>query len=151
MGNIFYEDFRDFIQKLNDNNVKYLLVGGYSVIYHGYARTTGDMDIWVKREKENYELLTTAFNDFGMPLFDMTETNFLNHPTWDVYSYGTPPVCIDILVNIKGLEFDDCYANSEVFEDDGLQVRTINYNHLIIAKQSANRPKDIDDLTNLTT
>ncbi len=49
MGNIFNEDFRDFVMALNAQQVKYMLVGGYSVILHGYARTTGDMDIWVKR------------------------------------------------------------------------------------------------------
>lgn len=35
MGNIFHSDFRDFIQALNNNNVKYLLVGGYAVIFMG--------------------------------------------------------------------------------------------------------------------
>ncbi len=149
MGNIFYQDFRDFIQKLNENEVKYLLVGGYSVIYHGYSRTTGDMDIWVKRDKENYEKIVCAFNGFGMSLFDMNEDNFLQHETWDVYTFGTPPICIDIIVRLKGLEFDECYNEAQIFEDDGLLVKTINYNHLIKAKKSANRPKDIDDINNL--
>ena len=150
MGNIFYDDFRDFIKALNDNNVDYLLVGGYSVIYHGYSRTTGDMDIWVRRDKSNYEKLVIAFNKFGLSVFDMNETNFLNHLTWDVFSFGTPPVCIDILVKVKGLDFDECFSTSQFFEDEGLMVRTINYNHLITAKKSANRPKDIDDINNLT-
>ena len=149
MGNIFYQDFRDFIQKLNENEVHYLLVGGYSVIYHGYSRTTGDMDIWVKRDRENYEKIVNAFNGFGMSLFDMTENNFLKHETWDVYTFGTPPICIDIIVKLKGLEFDACYSEAQIFEDDGLLVKTINYNHLIEAKKSANRPKDIDDINNL--
>ena len=49
MGNIFNKDFRDFIAALNKNEVRYILVGGYSVILHGYSRTTGDMDFWVDR------------------------------------------------------------------------------------------------------
>lgn len=150
MGNIFYQDFRDFIQKLNENEVKYLLVDGYSVIYHGYSRTTGDMDIWVKRDKENYEKIVAAFNGFGMSLFDMNEANFLKHASWDVYTFGTPPVCIDIIVKLKGLEFDECYNAAQIFEDDGLLIKTINYNHLLEAKKIANRPKDIDDINNLT-
>jgi hypothetical protein len=150
MGSIFYDDFRDFIQALNHNEVDYLLVGGYSVIYHGYSRTTGDMDIWVKKDKNNYEKLVKAFEEFGMSLFDMTEKNFLDHPTWDVFSFGTPPVCIDILTKVKGLDFDECFASAQFFEDDGLKIRTINYNHLLLAKRSANRPKDIDDINNLT-
>ena len=53
MGNIFNDDFQDFIQALNHHNVEYILVGGYSVILHGYARTTGDLDIWVNKTKNN--------------------------------------------------------------------------------------------------
>lgn len=55
MGNIFNEDFRDFLKALNNNQVRYILVGGFSVILHGYARTTGDMDIWVDRSADNYK------------------------------------------------------------------------------------------------
>jgi len=80
----------------------------------------------------------------------MTEENFLNHAVWDVFSFGTPPICIDILVKIKGLEFEECFASSQIFKDDGLSVRTINYNHLLHAKKIANRPKDIDDINNLS-
>ena len=54
MGNIFNEDFRDFIKALNNQNVEYILVGHFSVILNGYSRTTGDMDIWVKRDSLNY-------------------------------------------------------------------------------------------------
>lgn len=149
MGNIFEQDFRDFIQAINDNNVKYVLVGGYSVIFHGYSRTTGDMDIWVQRNPENYQKLISAFKQFGMSVFDMTEDNFLNHPTWDVFSFGVPPVCIDIMIDVKGLNFNDCYANSQIFIDDELQVRVLSMNDLLEAKKKANRPKDIDDINNL--
>lgn len=72
MANIFTEDFRDFILSFNNNNVEYMLVGGLSVFAHGYGRTTGDMDLWVKKTKENYAKISKAFIDFGMPMFDMT-------------------------------------------------------------------------------
>lgn len=150
MGNIFYDDFRDFIHALNDNEVKYILVGGYSVIFHGYSRTTGDMDIWVKRDKKNYQKLVNAFKQFKAPVFDMTENNFLNHPKWDVFSFGNPPVCIDVMTKVKGLEFDECFEQSQIFEDDNLKVRIIHYDDLLKAKKSSNRPKDIDDIENLT-
>ncbi|GAA0526299.1 hypothetical protein LX66_0460 [Chitinophaga japonensis] len=61
MGNIFNDDFRDFIQALNNHNVEYIVVGGYAVILHGYRRPTGDMDIWVNPTRENYEKLVKAF------------------------------------------------------------------------------------------
>ena len=150
MGNIFYQDFRDFVQTLNDNNVEYLLVGGYSVIFHGHSRTTGDMDIWVRKEKSNYQKLLNAFVQFGMPVFDMTEENFLHHKTWDVFTFGSSPVSIDIMTKVKGLDFDECYKIAQEFNDDGLKIKLVHFNHLIAAKKAAGRPKDIDDINNLT-
>ncbi len=149
MGNIFNEDFRDFLKVLNEQEVRYLLVGGYSVILHGYARTTGDMAIWVERSVENYRKITKAFLQFGMSLFDMTEHNFLSHPDWDVFTFGNPPVAIDIMVKVKGMEFTSCYNNSVVFEDSDLLIRTINKDDLVAAKRSTGRFKDLNDLENL--
>jgi hypothetical protein len=149
MGNIFNEDFRDFIICLNDCDVKYILVGGYSVILHGYSRTTGDMDIWVERTPENYKCIKIAFLQFGMPMFDMTETAFLTNNEMDVFTFGKAPSSIDIMVTVKGLNFDECFKNAVFFEEDGLQVRTIDIGNLISAKKAAGRYKDLNDLENL--
>lgn len=100
MGNIFNHDFKDFLSALNNQEVRYILVGGFSVILHGYPRTTGDMDIWVERTTENYQKLKKAFDQFGMPVFDMTEENFLSHPNWGVFTFGIPPVAIDLMVKV---------------------------------------------------
>ena len=79
MPNIFNSDFREFILALNNNKVEYILVGGYAVILHGYRRTTGDLDIWVNTTKENYQKLLTAYNEFGLPVTDITADNFLHN------------------------------------------------------------------------
>lgn len=151
MGNIFNEDFRDFLSALNKHEVRYLLIGGFAVILHGYSRTTGDMDIWVERTPENYRRIKQAFLQFGMPVFDMTADNFLSHPSWDVFTFGTPPVAIDMMVKVKGLDFEACFANSRLFEDEDLKIRTISLNDLLLAKKSAGRAKDINDLENLSS
>ena len=78
MADLFNEHFRDFIQALNEQQVEYVLVGGMAVILHGYVRSTGDMDIWVNKTKLNYQRLVKAYTQFGMPLFDMTESAFLS-------------------------------------------------------------------------
>ncbi len=150
MGNIFNEDFREFIQHFNLSKVRYILVGGYSVILHGYSRTTGDMDIWVDRTADNYRRIKSAFLSFGMPMFDMTEQNFLHHPNWEVFTFGRPPSSIDIMIKVKGMDFNECYNNAVFFEEDGLQIRTIHFNNLISAKKASGRSKDINDLENLT-
>ena len=149
MANIFNSDFREFLQALNDQKVRYLLVGGYSVILHGYPRTTGDMSLWVERTAENYHRITAAFAQFGMPVFDMTQENFLAHPVWDVFTFGNPPVAIDIMTKLSGLEFSEAYLKSVIFEDDNLSIRTIHKNDLIDAKKASGRPKDLNDLENL--
>jgi hypothetical protein len=149
MGNIFDEDFREFIVALNENEVEYILVGGFSVILHGYSRTTGDLDIWVNKTSANYQKLRLAFLKFGMPLFDMTAENFLNHPSWNVFTFGRSPIAIDIMTAVKGLDFDETFKNVKIFEEQGLKIRTIHKNDLIKAKQASNRPKDQDDIANI--
>ncbi|MBP6447552.1 MAG: hypothetical protein KA341_12165, partial [Saprospiraceae bacterium] len=72
MTNIFNSDFQEFLKAFEDCRVEYVLVGGYSVIIHGYNRTTGDMDLFVNPKEENYEKITKAFTKFGMPLFGMS-------------------------------------------------------------------------------
>lgn len=150
MSTIFNDDFREFIQALNHQNVEYILVGGYAVILHGYRRVTGDMDIWVNRTKENYSKLSKAFAEFGLPLFDMTESKFLDADVADVFSYGRPPVSIDIITKLKGVEFDDAFLQAQFFNEDGLEIRFIHLNNLIEAKKAAGRHKDLDDIEKLT-
>ncbi|HWK07395.1 MAG TPA: hypothetical protein VNS58_27370 [Puia sp.] len=151
MGTIFNNDFRDFIQAMNNHNVDYILVGGYAVILHGYRRVTGDMDIWVKKTSENYSKLSLAFAEFGLPLFDMTEEKFLDTDMADVFSFGRPPVSIDIITKLKGVEFDEAFAQAQVFDENGLMIRFIHLTNLIQAKKAAGRHKDLDDIEKLTS
>lgn len=150
MGNIFNEDFKDFIKALNSAKVEYVLVGGYSVILHGYARTTGDMDIWVNRTLENYQKLLRAFAEFKMPVFDMTQENFLNHNEWDVFRFGRKPNQIDIMVQVKGLEFKKAFSKSKIYTIEKIKIRTVRLQDLIQAKKAAGRFKDLDDIEQLT-
>ena len=109
MQNIFNQDFQDFIRSLNEADVNYVLVGGYAVILHGYNRSTGDLDIWVEQTEENYYKLVKAFQLFGMPVFKMTKNNFLGNAEMDVFTFGRPPVSIDIMLSVKGLDFEEVF------------------------------------------
>lgn len=150
MGNIFNPDFQDFLIALNKAEVKYVLVGGYSVIYHGYPRTTGDLDIFVEVSKGNYDKLVVAFKDFQMPLFDMTEDSFLHKIDINVYTFGRPPVCIEILKEISGFKFHEIYQNAleTVFEE--IQMKVIHLKDLRKNKKISGRAKDVNDLENLS-
>lgn len=149
MGNIFNDDFRDFIKALNEANVKYVLVGGYSVIYYGFSRTTGDLDVFVEVSKENYIKLEKAFANFGLSVFDMTENNFLFNNEMEVFSYGRAPVSIDIIKKISGVTFKEVYKNSLYTTFEEIPIRIIHLNDLKKNKSSTGRAKDINDLENL--
>jgi len=150
MGNVFHEDFRDFISALNKYEVEYIIVGGYSVILHGYSRTTGDLDVWVHKTNANYKKLVSAFHAFGLSIFDMTENNFISNPRIDVFSFGRPPVSIDILTDVKGLVFSECIVKSLLMKVENLNVRVIDIRDLRKAKTASGRAKDLDDLENLS-
>ena len=150
MANIFNEDFRDFINALNKQEVEYILVGGYAVILHGYRRSTGDMDIWVNVNAENHKKLIHAYLEFGLPTLDISEENFLLNDEMDVFSYGTPPVCIEILKKVKGCDFDEAYKISKIYNENDLPIRFVHINTLIQAKKAAGRYKDLDDIEKLT-
>jgi len=149
MANTLNRDFTEFIEALNNNQVEYLLVGGYAVIFHGYNRTTGDLDVWVNATSPNYIKLKKSFAEFGMSLFDMTEGKFLATDNYDVFSFGRPPVCIEILTAVKGLQFREAYANSSLQKFDDVMISMIDIRDLISAKKAANRHKDNDDLEHL--
>lgn len=150
MANLFNIDFQDFLRALRSHKVRYVLVGDYSVILHGYSRTTGDLDIWVERSAENYERLANAFHSFGMSVFDMTRQNFLQNPAMDVFTFGRPPVAIDVITQLKGLDFAEAFAAASEIEVDDLVVNLIQYQHLLQAKRAAGRPRDYNDIENLT-
>jgi hypothetical protein len=149
MANIFIDDFADFVNCLNRHKVQYILVGGMAVILHGYVRTTGDMDVWVKKTKDNYMLLVDAFRDFGMPVFDMTEERFLEND-FDVWSFGREPVKIELMTAVKGLDFDEAYSIAQYYTEGNLTIRFLHLNSLIQAKKAAGRHRDIDDIEQLS-
>jgi len=149
MADIFNEDFQDFLKALGNQQVEYVLVGGYSVILHGYFRTTGDLDVWVNRTIENYRKLKRAFSEFGMPVFDMTQANFLDNPAFDVFTFGRPPVSIDVITSIKGLSFETSFERAALVDVEGINVRLIHFQDLLTAKRAAGRPRDLNDLENL--
>src|SRR5205085_9504808 len=100
-------DFKEFIQSLNDNNVHYLVVGGYAVALHGYPRYTKDIDLWIERTEENAERLALAIGAFGFGELGLSAGDFLEED--QIIQLGRPPSRIDILTSVPGVEFEDCY------------------------------------------
>lgn len=150
MPNIFNDDFRDFIALLNNYEVQYIVVGGYAVILNGYRRTTGDLDIWIEPTIDNFNKLRIVFPEFGLPTTDLTEFKFLKQTEIDVFTYGSPPVCLDILKYVKGCDFEEAYSQSEIYLEHNLPIRFLSLQTLLVAKRAAGRFRDLDDIEKLS-
>ncbi len=140
-------DFKEFLQFLNIHAVEYLLVGGYAVGYHGYPRSTGDMDIWIETSPENARKIVQALNDFGFGSAGASEATF--QQSHKVVRMGNPPLRIEILTTISGVTFSACYAARIEAEIDGVIVNVIDLDNLRANKLASGRLKDLNDLQNL--
>ncbi len=140
-------DFKEFLKLLNEKAVKYLLIGGYAVGYHGYPRATNDMDVWVAIHPDNAGRIVQALKEFGFDQPELTPELFLKKNK--IIRMGHPPMRLEISTGISGVEFDDCYASRIVDDFDGVTVSIIDLPHLKKNKKAAGRLKDLADLENL--
>lgn len=141
---ILAKDFEDFVTLLNRHQVEYMIVGGYALALHGKPRHTGDLDIWINISAENAALMIQVIEDFGMASLGLTEKDFLK-PGY-ITQIGQPPLRIDILNNIDGLEFEDAKANMQQLEADGLKISYIGLHDFIRNKQASGRRQDLADI-----
>lgn len=138
------KNFVDFINLLNGHKVKYVLVGGWAVIFEGYSRNTGDMDILVERDERNADKILVVIKEFLGSTIGFEKEDFLKEE--NVIMMGRPPFRIDILTDISGVSFNEVYESSKVYEDEGLKIRCIHINELIRNKKATGRLKDLGDV-----
>lgn len=141
------QDFREFIQSLNDNRVRYLVIGGYAVALHGYPRYTKDIDIWVEMSCENAARLLSALAQFGFASLNLKPEDFMVPD--QVIQLGYPPNRIDLLTTPDGVDFETAYGTKVVVEISNTQVNFINLKNLRINKRASGRLQDLADLENL--
>jgi predicted nucleotidyltransferase len=141
------QNFREFLELLNSAKIKYLVIGGYAVNYHGHHRFTGDIDLWVAVEPTNAERLSAALEQFGFSPGSVPPSLFLE--LGRVFQFGRVPVRIDLLTGPSGVEFEGCYARRVEAELDGVNVPIIGLDVLKANKRASGRDKDLQDLKNL--
>jgi hypothetical protein len=141
------QDFREFIQSLNNNQVRYLVIGGYAVAFHGYPRYTKDLDIWIEPSLENAVNLVKALEQFGFGSLNLQISDFLAPD--QVIQLGYPPNRIDLITTPSGVTFGDCFAAKvEVIIED-LVLNFIDLENLRQNKKASGRLQDLADLENL--
>lgn len=133
-------DYKDMLQVLLDNGVKFLLVGAYAMGAHGYPRATGDIDIWVEPSAENSERIYQSMVAFGAPLHEIDEVTFTKPGV--VFQIGIAPRRIDIITAISGIGFDDAYQQKQIVDMEGLSIPIISLGDLIKNKRATGRDKD---------
>jgi predicted nucleotidyltransferase len=141
-------DFKEFLSLLRSHGVKYLLIGGYAVIYHGFPRATGDMDIWIAVDPENAQRMVDTVREFGFDTPDLTPALFLQDDS--MVRMGNVPVRIEILTRISGVGFEECYRERIVDQMDGVEVSLINLRDLLANKRASGRHKDLMDVEELS-
>jgi hypothetical protein len=144
---VLNQDFKEFIESLNDNGVRYLVVGGYAVALHGYPRYTKDIDIWVEMTADNASKILKALDQFGFGSLDVKESDF-TVPN-QMLQLGYPPGRIDILTTLPGVDFSECYSSRAIEEVDGVSVNFIDLKNLKKNKKASGRHQDLADLENL--
>lgn len=141
------QDFKEFIQSLNANGVRYLIVGGYAVAVHGHPRYTKDMDVWIAKDVENASRMVKALADFGFASLGLREEDFLQPD--QIIQLGYPPARIDVLTTLIGVDFEDCFQKKVEVRLDDTVAFFIDIESLRKNKNASGRLQDLADLENL--
>ncbi len=134
------KDYKEMLQLLSDNKVKFLVVGAYAMGVYGYPRATGDFDIWVEASPENSEKIYRSLSEFGAPLLDITKSTFCEEGI--IFQIGVAPRRIDIITKIDGVDFKKAYTDKKEVEIEDIQIPFLSKEDLIRNKESTGREKD---------
>lgn len=146
MENIF-PDFKEWFELLNKHKVDYLIVGGYAVAFYGAPRFTGDIDVFIRREPENVKRVLTVLEEFGFSDPRLTSEVFLEPGL--IIELGLPPVRIDLVTSIGGVEFEEAWPDRITGRYGNVEVAFIGQEHLVRNKRFTARKKDLADLESL--
>ena len=139
--------FQEFIELLEKQNVRYLLIGGYAVGFHGFPRYTGDLDVFIAIDSENAEKLLRVFGLFGFSDLGLEVNDFLEKDI--VVEIGREPLKIQILTGIDGVEFEECYDGRAYLDIYDLKIPFIGFDELLKNKEASPRAKDKIDVDEL--
>ena len=141
------KNFKEFIGLLNVHEVKYLIIGGYAVNFHGYPRYTKDIDFWLWMNKNNIQNLLEALKMFGFGSLGLKPEDFLSPE--NIIQLGYEPNRIDILMDLEGVDFEKCYRRKTEIELDGIKTNFLSLQDLIKVKKTTGRLQDLADAEQL--
>ena len=147
---IFDQEILNLWKLLHQQDVKYIMVGGFATNLHGFSRTTQDLDLWIKDTKENRKKFREVLKQLDIGDFEALETTDLI-PGWSSILLNSG-IELDIMTSLAGFpseKFDACYEISPTAEIHAVPVKFLHINELIEAKKKSARPKDLIDVIEL--
>lgn len=141
------QDFKDMLSIFIKNNVQFIIVGAYALGAYMKPRATGDIDFWIKPSHENAVKAFQSIIEFGAPLHELQAKDFEKSGT--VFQIGLPPLRIDIITQISGVNFDEAWGSRKKHRVLDIEVSILSKKHLIQNKRAAGRPKDLLDVEEL--
>jgi predicted nucleotidyltransferase len=147
--NLFIDQHQQILSLLLKHQVDFIIIGGYSVIYHGYARTTGDVDIWLKPDNQNRDKLISAFETLKLSDESIEALSNLDFSKHLVFHIWQEPEKVDFLTYISGVHFEEANEHKIIAEVDGLSIPFLHLKHLILSKMASGRLKDKADIEEL--
>lgn len=139
------ESLKKLLELLNKHHVKYLIIGGVAVNFHGYNRTTGDVDIWLEPTNENKAVLVKALSPYYEEE-DIEELESRDFTKPVVFKIGEQPFRVDLLTVISGARFEDAFKKRVYFEYQKNKIPFISLEDLIVVKMVTGRTQDKADV-----
>ena len=146
---IFNEYHQRFLFELLNHEVDFIVVGGLSVVFHGYIRTTGDMDLWIRPTNKNKLKLLPVITQFGLSSESIDLLKNKDFTKTLAFHFNNPPEKIEFLTHVSGLRFDVVASKCDHLTIEDYHVPFLGYEDLIINKISAGRLKDQADVEEL--
>jgi hypothetical protein len=140
-------DFSELLSLFIANKVRFLIVGGYAVMKYTEPRYTKDLDLWIAVDAKNAAAVYQSLRDFGAPLANLAIQDFQERD--QVYQMGRPPLRVDILMSVSGVDFEAAWPRREKMKIGGMTVPFISREDLIRNKRATARAQDLLDLQNL--
>lgn len=141
------QDFKELLLAFNAHSVEYLIVGAHALAAYGHVRATKDLDLWVRPEKSNAQKIVQALSEFGAPLSDLTADDLSRKET--IFQIGMPPLRIDVITSIDGVEFMEAWPDRLEISFAGVPAFVISRHHLITNKKTSARLQDLADVEQL--
>lgn len=132
----------ELLNCFNSFDVRYLVIGGHAVQFHGHLRPAKDLDIFIDRSDANPSRVVSALQSLGFFGSDLSANLFSEvKKQIPLGRYHT-----ELLTSPDGPTFEEAYGRRVIVNENGIAVAVVSYNDLLQQKRALGRPQDIADV-----